>query len=435
MLGRRQMSVLSVVGAVTLTLGPVAGVARAAPDTPVAYPSGSSATRVEARAFDSCTAPSLDALKAWKGTSGYGVVNVYFGGRNRGCGQPNLSKAWVREVRAMGWRLLPTYFGDQPVCIFGTKPYRYTASTAAARGGAEAKDAVAQARSLGMLPGSALYADVEHYDRSDATCRTAVLRYVSAWVKGVHAAGYLAGVYAHQDSGVRDLADAYDSTTYARADAVWMSRWDGVTSLTGWPTAPDWMWSRWQRAKQYRGDHTETWGEVSLNVDSDIVKAPVATVGATYRASATVNVRSGPSSTYPVVGTRASGSSLTVVCQTTGQKVGATTAWDRLVGGGWVSDRYVTTPWSTGFTAGLPRCTYPGQVIRTVSLRSGPGTAYPTRGTIYRGALAWVACQRSGALVGTTRVWDKLKDGRWISDHHVSNRSTTSWSRPVPRCP
>jgi hypothetical protein len=35
----------------------------------------------------------------------------------------------------------------------------------------------------------------------------------------------------------------------------------------------------------------------------------------------------------------------------------------------------------------------------------------------------------------THSVWNKLRDGRWVSDYFVSNRSDTTWSAPVPRCP
>ncbi|HEX6326042.1 MAG TPA: glycoside hydrolase domain-containing protein, partial [Jiangellaceae bacterium] len=194
--------------------------ASAEPETPVTYSSGSSANRVSGLGFDTCAAPSLAALKAWKGTSPYSVVNIYFGGINRGCSQPNLTKAWVRDATVMGWKLLPTYFGYQPSCIYGTKTYRYTATDATSRGTSDAKDAIVKAKALGILAGSALYADVEHYNRTDTSCRTAVRRYVSAWTKSLHAAGYLAGVYVHQDSGLRELSEIYNSTTYARPDAV-----------------------------------------------------------------------------------------------------------------------------------------------------------------------------------------------------------------------
>src|SRR6478735_6505992 len=189
----------------------VADVARADPATPVTYPAASSATRVQGRFFDTCTAPSLTSLAAWRGTSPYTGVNIYFGGRNRGCTQPNLTAAWVRSASTAGWSLIPTYFGDQPFCAFGTKPNRYVATDAAARGSADGTDAVATARSLGLLPGSALYADVEHYDRTNASCVAAVRTYVSEWTRALHRNGYLAGVYVHQDSGVRDLAGSYFS--------------------------------------------------------------------------------------------------------------------------------------------------------------------------------------------------------------------------------
>ncbi|RPF22650.1 DUF1906 domain-containing protein [Myceligenerans xiligouense] len=332
--------------------------AAAEPETPVVYPAGSTVARADRLGFDTCTAPSLAALRAWLGTSPYSAVNIYFGGNNRGCTQPNLTKGWVRDANAAGWNLLPTYVGHQPYCMFGTKPNRYTASNATSRGTSDATDAVVQAKALGLLPGSALYADVEHYDRTDPTCRTAVRRYVSAWTKKLHAAGYLAGVYVHQDSGLRDLSDSYDSTTYARPDAVWMARWDGDPSLTSWPTAPNSQWSVFQRAKQYRGDHDETWGGVTINIDSDAIKAPVAAVARTYTvtSSTSLKARTGPSTSTSVVRTYAPGASLPVVCQGTGQKIGTTTVWNKLRGGRWVSDYYVSNRSNTTWSAPVPRC-------------------------------------------------------------------------------
>ena len=70
-----------------------------------------------------------------------------------------------------------------------------------------------------------------------------------------------------------------------------------------------------------------------------------------------------------------------------------------------------------GFRATLPRCCYPGQVTTTaVNTRSGPGTAYTNLNQpLQGGALAYVACQKSGSLVGTTSVWNQLVDGRWVT--------------------
>ncbi len=429
------VSTLTALGSAVL----VADVARADPATPVVYPSGSSATRIVGKFFDTCTAPSLSALAAWQGTSPYRGVNIYFGGRNRGCTQGNLNAAWVSGAAESGWSLVPTYVGDQPFCVYGTKRYRYSASAAASRGAADGTDAVARARGLGLLPGSALYADVEHYDRTASGCISAVRKYVSEWTRTLHRAGYLSGVYVHQDSGLRDLAASYFSTSRARPDAMWMARWDGSTRLTGWPTAKNSLWAEWQRAKQYQGDHDETWGGAKLNIDSDAIRGPVATVARSFTVTRTrpLYVRSGPTTTSSVIGTLDPGSAVAAVCQTRGQTIGSSPVWDRLDSGGWVTDYYVSTPSSTGYSTGLARCSWPGQVTTsgTLTTRSGPGTSYADLGRpLQPGALAYVACQQAGSLVGTTRVWDKLVDGRWVSDYYVSNRSNSTYSAPVPRC-
>lgn len=413
--------------------------AAADPSTPSTYPTASSATRLQSRFFDTCTAPSLTALAAWRGRSPYTGVNIYFGGRNRGCTQPNLTAPWVQSATAAGWSLVPTYFGDQPFCVFGTKPYRFTASNAVARGKADGIDAVIRARALGLLAGSALYADVEHYDRTNTSCVAAVRNYVSEWTRTLHWYGFVAGVYVHQDSGLRDLAASHFATNLARPDAVWMARWDNVATVTGWPTAGNTLWAEWQRSKQYRGDHVETWGGVSMNIDSDIIKGPVATVAKRYRvtATSTLNVRSGPASSYPIVGTLAPNAVASVICQARGQVVSGNPVWDRISTGGFVSDRYLSTPSQTGFSAGLPICSYPGQVtISTpVNTRSGPGTSYAVNGSLQGGALGYVACQKTGVRVGTTTVWNQLVDGRWLSDYYIGNTSNTTFSAPVPRCP
>jgi uncharacterized protein YraI len=177
---------------------------------------------------------------------------------------------------------------------------------------------------------------------------------------------------------------------------------------------------------------------VTLNIDSDSLSAPVATVRRWYRvtSSTALNARSGPSTSYPVVATYNPGATIGVMCQIQSQKVGTTPVWDRLTNGAWVSDYYMSTPSKTTYSAPLQRCAYPGQVTSSTPLntRAGPGTSYAAKGALQPGALAWVMCQKVGTTVGTTRVWDRLVDGRWVSDYYVSNRSNTTWSAPVPRC-
>jgi uncharacterized protein YraI len=417
----------------------LASAANAEPETPVKYPQGASATRAGGLGFDTCTAPSLDTLRAWRSSS-FTTVNVYFGGINRSCKQPQLSASWVREATAMGWDLLPTYVGRQPTCVIGPPMHTFSQSDAASFGRSNAKDAIKHAKNLGILPGSALYADIEHYDRSKKGCRASVRRYISEWTKTLHANGYLSGVYVHHASGLRDLSDSYASSKYARPDAIWMAKWDRDTSLTGWPRTPNSRWAGSQRAKQFRGEHKATYGGATLNIDSNSLDAPVATVARSYRvtSSTPLNAREGPATSYSAVRNHAPGSTLSVICQGHGQKIGSTSVWNRLSNGTWVSDYHVSTPSSTGFSKALPRCAYPGQVNSGIPLnaRTGPGTSHALSGNpLPNGSLAWIMCQKKGSTVDSTSVWNRLTDGRWVSDRYVSTRSGSSWSAPIPRCP
>ena len=424
-----------------LTIGAVGflfpHVALAEPATTVAYPAGATATRYAGLAFDTCTAPSLTAIRAW-GASPYRAVGVYIGGANRTCSQPQLTASWVTGVSKLGWRLLPIYKGRQPWC--GGKPtdLKITATGATTQGTAAGSDAVAKAKALGMLAGSGLYLDIENYSTTDTACRTAVLQFASAYTKQLHRQGYLSGIYANLSSGALHLAQVYSSTSYARADALWIARWDGNSSLTGWAGIPDSQWAVHQRAKQYRGDHTETYGGVTINIDSDRLDTPVATVAYGYTVTSTtpLNARSGPSTSYSTVKTYAPGSTVKAVCQTAGAAVGTTSVWDKLSDGTYVTDYYVSTPSNTTYSSPLPRCSYPFQVTAAsgVNERTGPGTSYPTAGMLPTGGLGWIVCQKAGSTVGTTRVWDKLTDARWVTDYYLATPSKVTYSRPIPRC-
>ena len=436
----RRLLVLSsacvLTAAAALALAPAA---TAEPATSVAYPSGASATRYSGLAFDTCTAPPLASVQAWS-SSPYRALGVYVSGVNRTCAQPQLTASWVASVSQLKWRLLPIHKGLQPPC--GARPtdskISTTPATARSQGTAAATEAVTAAKALGMRPGSALYNDIENYSQTDTTCRTAVLTYVSAWTKELHRVGWVSGVYMNLNLGAGQLAAVYTSTGYARPDALWIARYDGVDSLKGWSGVTDSKWAVHQRAKQFRGGHDETYGGVTLNIDTDRLDAPVATVAHPYKVTSTtaLNARTGPSTSYPVAATYAPGTTLDVVCQAPGAKVATTSVWDKLPNGAYVSDHYVGTPSDTGYSSPLPRCTYPYQVTAAGGLteRSGPGSGYTAVGTSPNGALAWVTCQRTGTTVGTTKIWDRLDNGHYVSDHYVATPSGTTYSKPIPRC-
>ena len=74
--------------------------------------------------FDSCTTPSLAAMRAWR--RAFSARAVYIGGVEAGCASPNLTAGWVRAVTGMGWALMPTYVGRQASCssVLGPDPAR-----------------------------------------------------------------------------------------------------------------------------------------------------------------------------------------------------------------------------------------------------------------------------------------------------------------------
>jgi hypothetical protein len=48
--------------------------------------------------------------------------------------------------------------------------------------------------------------------------------------------------------------------------------------------------------------------------------------------------------------------------------------------------------------------------------------------------LARVVCQRRGSAVGRTSVWNRVGEGRWVSDRHVATPRRTGFTRAIPRC-
>lgn len=218
---------------------------------------------VKGMGFDTCTAPSLAAMKAWRPS--FKVTNIYMGGAARGCAQPNLTERWVREVRAMGYRILPTYVGLQAPC--GSRSQKFTAKNAAAQGGKAAVDAARKARALGIPPGAPIYFDMEAYDSRKSACKAAVLRFVDNWVRRLKDEGYTPCLYSSAGSGVRDVGNA---TGIAKPEGIWYAHWDGKAQIYGDRYLPDSWWNPHRRIKQYRGDHNETHGGVTLNIDSNI---------------------------------------------------------------------------------------------------------------------------------------------------------------------
>ena len=231
------------------------------------------------RAFDTCTAPTLATMTAWRKSSPYGAAAVYVGGRNRGCAQPQLTGSWVRSVSAAGWKLIPLYVGAQPPCQTGGNPERISAGNATALGSTDGADAAAKASALGMRAGSAVYLDMEAYDISDTSCVAAVLSYVQAWDRAAHSRGYWAGFYGFSQSSAAAVATAKEAGKADLPDAFWYARYDGnPDTTTGFPYSSG-LWTGHRRGHQYAVNLKETYGGAALTVDHDAWDGPVAITG------------------------------------------------------------------------------------------------------------------------------------------------------------
>ncbi|WP_328955732.1 DUF1906 domain-containing protein [Kitasatospora purpeofusca] len=228
-------------------------------------------------AFDACTAPPLETMRAWRDSSPYGAVGIYTSGSQRGCAQPRLGADWVRQARAMGWRFLPVHVGLQAPCSeLSRKPKRIDPARAVQQGREEAVEAVRGLKAVGLGKGSPVFLDIEAYPLRDPACGQAVVDFTLGWTQALHLAGYGSGFYSSLDSGIADLAAAARAGSAPLPDTLWYARWDDrADTAGGGALAPD-LWALRQRVHQYRGNVEETYGGATLTVDRNQVDAPLA---------------------------------------------------------------------------------------------------------------------------------------------------------------
>lgn len=232
--------------------------------------------------FDQCVAPTQTEMDRWLTSSPYWAVGIYISGDSRGClSQPNLTPTWVSTQLRNGWRLLPVTVGPQAWC---TTRERYLTQVrinpdpatnylkAREQGHAEAAKTVRAAQALGISANSTLWYDIEDFDTSGTACRESALSFLSAWTNKLHTLGYVSGVYSSASSGIKmlDDANAYTPGKYAMPDQVWMADWNGQANISSsYVRSTSWMPHR--RVHQYRGDHDETHGGVTITVDSNFM--------------------------------------------------------------------------------------------------------------------------------------------------------------------
>ncbi|WP_229378100.1 choice-of-anchor P family protein [Streptomyces sp. VRA16 Mangrove soil] len=252
------------------TEAPAAGAAPAVKAVPT------DATSFQGKGFDKCDAPSTAQLNAWHDASPYSAVGVYIGGVNAGC-PPSFDAAWVQTQYDNGWRFFPIYVGPQAERGAGSCTGDCEVITdPVPQGAASARDAAAQAESLGFAKGSVLYFNMEQYTRGGAVSDR-VLAFIQSWTTTLHELGYVSGVYGSVSSLITDLV-AQDGTGYVQPDVIDFARWVAPGGEAGEPPAdtgdpqiPDHMWADHQRIRQYSGDVTETYGGVTMAIDADLL--------------------------------------------------------------------------------------------------------------------------------------------------------------------
>jgi photosystem II stability/assembly factor-like uncharacterized protein len=236
--------------------------------------------------FDTCEIPTLSQLQAWSGNSPYQAVNLYIGGSSRACSNNALTASFLRQAHQQGWRFIPTWVGPQAPCTGYLSRMSSDPATAFGQGVAEANLAVERLAALGLTypdkTGSVVYYDIEHYG-TGSSCRAAVNSFMEGWVTQLHARGNLAGVYGSTlcNTGLSDFL-----TIGNVPDVIWPARWyHNLGSGYHDPEASVWdlgscipntAWSNHQRIRQYEGDHNESWGNVPLHIDSNVLDGVVA---------------------------------------------------------------------------------------------------------------------------------------------------------------
>lgn len=231
------------------------------------------------KGFDTCAAPSQAAMNAWQAGSPYSAVGVYISGSFRACAQANLTASWVTSQTGNGWRLIPIDVGRQAPCTSFSLKMSTDPATAKSQGVTAAAAALTAAANLGIPAGSAVYSDIEGY-ASTASCKAAVLSYLSGWTERLHSGGYLSGFYSSASSGIKDAASEYGNSAYTRVDHIFYGWWNGTADAGTGSYVPSTYWAGHQRIHQYAGNVTESYGGYSINIDRDYLDVGTGTPSA-----------------------------------------------------------------------------------------------------------------------------------------------------------
>ncbi|HEX9011868.1 MAG TPA: DUF1906 domain-containing protein, partial [Anaerolineaceae bacterium] len=235
--------------------------------------------------FDACNLPALSTMATWWKSSPYSTVNIYLGGSSfpvKYCSF-GVTNSYLAAADQQGWTFILTWVGPQAPCYAAHYPndltsISYNTTTAYNQGRSEADAAVTRARNLGFTGGLAIYYDMEAYAYYETTsCRTAANTFMSGWVSRLHELTVKAGGYGSTCSS--RVSDWWTITN--QPDYLWAAFWNSTSAYSQYASVyglwclSDTYWSNHQRIRQYTGDHTETWGSRSLEIDSNVIDGAV----------------------------------------------------------------------------------------------------------------------------------------------------------------
>lgn len=226
--------------------------------------------------FDTRTYPGDAAMRTWRDTSPYRWVGYYLPAP---C---YTGTSWVgtrERLASIGWGMVPLFVGEQDWSVIrpddaavAEQGARCTSrNLTAAQGAADAAVADSILDAEGFPPGTPVFLDVERMER----VTRAMEEYVHAWFTEMLERGrYTPSLYAHE----RNVTPLFERAraafeTAGRSDQpfLWVARAGDMTvtsrpSDSGILSAAIW---------QGRFDVDETWGGVTLRIDTNVASIAV----------------------------------------------------------------------------------------------------------------------------------------------------------------
>lgn len=235
--------------------------------------------------FDGCSiaGTSTANMQTWWNDTYYAWVNVYIGGPNinHGCWRAPTA-SWISALKSQGWSFVPTYDGLAAPCqTNGSANMSYNTNTAYGQGVSDADTAGQEAKNLGFPQGTTIYEDMEWFDPSNTACYQAVNAYISGWVTEMGAKWGPSNIY-ESASDIPDLIQSSGSIPtdmWIAGGGCWSSSFNSNCTVWGNSIIPNGDFVYDQRLYQYTGGHNETYGGVTLNIDSDAANGVVEGVG------------------------------------------------------------------------------------------------------------------------------------------------------------